>query len=556
MTVVVSALSAVLNSLLQLLGGPDVGRAAAEPARQGGDAEPGQVQARDSRRLLQHRERLEDGVLVVPHDHVHDRQLVLSGGPEGLHGVLGRAVADQADDRPADAPVPVSQRDPDRGREAPADAPAGRGEERSGPDRREPLDLLGHGGGRLVDDDRVGWPDPAQHGVDLRRGKRAARHLRQQARPGHRLRGGPRGALRDQVQEQLDRDPGVGQQGVAHPRGRGGLGAGGDLQQFRARRKEVAGNVGVVPEHLRADHDGQVVAGQPVADRLHRHPERPAEQGVVLREGGPVQQRRPVDGGAQLLRQGDGRVPPAAAVHLGPEDQRGTAAGGDAVGEQPQPLRVGGHPVAHRPDAGRAGQRLVPVVQRYRQEDRSGRRLQRHRVGPHERLGHVLRPVRLVGPLHPRLRHRGGLAVAQVRFPDHQLPVLLSRGDDQGRVSVVGRDQVPHGVSHARRGVQVDQGRAPGDLSEGVGHRDGGGLLQRQHVAEVAGEFLQEGLLGRTWVTEDGRQPEGSQQVVGHGPDGGFLGHRVSSSSRNTNDSYGWPVAWRRPISQVRLADR
>jgi hypothetical protein len=43
------------------------------------------------------------------------------------------------------APVPVSQRDPDRGRHAPADAPAGRGEERSGPDRREPLDLLGHG---------------------------------------------------------------------------------------------------------------------------------------------------------------------------------------------------------------------------------------------------------------------------------------------------------------------------------------------------------------------------------------------------------------------------
>ena len=186
---------------------------------------------------------------------------------------------------------------------------------------------------------------------------------------------------------------------------------------------------------------------------------------------------------------------------------------------------VGGHPVAHRPDPGRAGQRLLPVIQRYRQEDRPGRRLQRHRVGPHQRLRHVLRPVRLVGPLHPRLRHRGGLAVAQVRLPDHQLPVLLARGDDQRGVSVVGRDQVPHGVPQARRGMQVDQGRAPGDLSEGVGHRDGGGLLQRQYVAEIGGEFLQEGLLGRTRITEHGRQSEGSQQVVGHTADGGILGH-------------------------------
>src|SRR5439155_3874175 len=54
-------------------------------------------------------------------------------------------------------------------------------------------------------------------------------------------------------------------------------------------------------------------------------------------EGGPVQQRGAVDGGAQLLRQGDGRVPPAGAVHLRSEDQRGTAAGRDAVGEQPLP---------------------------------------------------------------------------------------------------------------------------------------------------------------------------------------------------------------------------
>jgi hypothetical protein len=83
--------------------------------------------------------------------------------------------------------------------------------------------------------------------------------------------------------------------------------------------------------------------------------------------------------------------------------------------------------------------------------------------------------------------------------------VLLSRGDDQRSVSVVGSDQVSQRVSQAGRGVQVDQGRAAGDLSEGVGHRDHRRLLQPQYVGEIAGEFLQEGLLGRTGIPEDGR---------------------------------------------------
>ncbi len=70
---------------------------------------------------------------------------------------------------------------------------------------------------------------------------------------------------------------------------------------------------------------------------------------------------------------------------------------------------------------------------------------------------------------------------------------------------------------------------APGELSEGVSHRDGGGLLQRQYVAEIVGEFLQEGFLGRTGISEDGRQSEGSQQIVGHTSDGGSFGHVLLS---------------------------
>jgi hypothetical protein len=37
-----------------------------------------------------------------------------------------------------------------------------------------------------------------------------------------------------------------------------------------------------------------------------------------------------------------------------------------------------------------------------------------------------------------------------------------------------------------------------------VGHGDDRGLLQRQDVGEVPGEVLQERLLGRTGIAEDG----------------------------------------------------
>src|SRR6266487_4861869 len=164
--------------------------------------------------------------------------------------------------------------------------------------------------------------------------------------------------------------------------GRGDLRVGGYLEQLGTGREEVPGNVGVVPERLGADHDHQVVPGQPIADDLHRHAERPAEEGVVLWEGGPVRQRGPVHGSAHLLRQSDRRIPAAAAVHLRSEDQRGPTAGGDAVGEEPQTYHVGGDPVAHRPDAGRAGQRLLPVVHENRQ---------------------VYRARGLIGPRRPRL---------------------------------------------------------------------------------------------------------------------------------------------------------
>src|SRR5438105_11351464 len=110
MTVVVSALRAVLNSCssssvvsTSTARHPQPRAKAAMPSP--GRSSPGTpgVSSSTANDL-----RMEYSLLA--HDHVHDRQLVLSGRPEGLHRVLGRAVADQADDRPTDAPVPVTQR--------------------------------------------------------------------------------------------------------------------------------------------------------------------------------------------------------------------------------------------------------------------------------------------------------------------------------------------------------------------------------------------------------------------------------------------------------------
>jgi hypothetical protein len=86
--------------------------------RPSGDVEAGQVASGHGGRLFEPRERLQHGVLVVPHDHVDDRQLVLGRGPEGLDRVLRRTVADEADHGSADAPLAIAECDADRRRDA------------------------------------------------------------------------------------------------------------------------------------------------------------------------------------------------------------------------------------------------------------------------------------------------------------------------------------------------------------------------------------------------------------------------------------------------------
>ena len=59
---------------------------------------------------------------------------------------------------------------------------------------------------------------------------------------------------------------------------------GGDLQQFGALGQILAGDPGVVPEDLRADHDHQVVTSQRLADTADGHRQLPLEQAVILGE--------------------------------------------------------------------------------------------------------------------------------------------------------------------------------------------------------------------------------------------------------------------------------
>ena len=185
----------------------------------------------------------------------------------------------------------------------------------------------------------------------------------------------------------------------------------------------------------------------------------------------------------------------------------------------------GAHPVADRSHHSRAQRRLVPVVKRDRQEDRACRRLEGHRVGPHESRGDVLGALGLVGPFDPRLRQQGLLGVGQIWFAHHHFAGLLARRDDEGGVASVCRYQIAHRIAGAGGGVDVDQCRFAGRLSEPVGHGHHGPLLQPEDVGEVGWEVLEKRLLGGSGVAEHGGQPQRTKEVVCYVADSFLLGH-------------------------------
>ena len=180
---------------------------------------------------------------------------------------------------------------------------------------------------------------------------------------------------------------------------------------------------------------------------------------------------------------------------------------------------------------------------------------QRHEHGPGRRVGGVVeraaqhraqlaRRAHLVAPLHGaagQLDERPG----QQRVGDDVAVVLLAGGHHQRRAVRPGVGEVADGVAEAGRGVEVEERRSPGGLGVAVGHADDGGLLEREHVAEVVGlgQGVDERQLGAARVAEDVPHALGAEHLEEH-----------VASEAHGRAPYRWPVDWAGPPTATRMA--
>ena len=81
---------------------------------------------------------------------------------------------------------------------------------------------------------------------------------------------------------------------------------------------------------------------------------------------------------------------------------------------------------------------------------------------------------------------------------------MLAGGEEHRRTGLVGVVEHAHRVAEAGRHVDVDGGETAAGLGVAVCHRDGDGLLQRQHVADagLTRETIHERQLGRAGIAE------------------------------------------------------
>ena len=241
---------------------------------------------------------------------------------------------------------------------------------------------------------------------------------------------------------------------------------------------------------------------------------------------------------AQALGQRDGAVPPAARVDVGAGDEDGVDRALEVTGELRD--RVGsGRGVAPDPPCDRLrGAGLVglrgPVVHRDRDERRPARRQSRGVDGAADRRRDVGGAGRLVAPLDQRVGDARSVAVGQVRLHRHVRADLLAGRDQQRRVVRLRVEDRPHRVAQAGRRVQVHVAHGPARLRVAVGHPDGDGLLQPEHVAEVVGEVGEHRQLGRARVAEHSRHPVGAKQLERGLPDGAHGGDPSAAGCRGT----------------------
>ena len=145
----------------------------------------------------------------------------------------------------------------------------------------------------------------------------------------------------------------------------------------------------------------------------------------------------------------------------------------------------------------------VEDVDRQREEHGTGRMGQRglHRA-PHD-ARQVLQAMRLGRPLRVRPRHRWQIG-PEDRLRHGEALVVLAGCEQHRRARFVGVVEHPHRVAEAGGDVHVHRGEAAAGLRVAVGHRDGHGLLQRQHVADagLAGQAVHERQLRGAGVAE------------------------------------------------------
>ncbi|GAA2591697.1 hypothetical protein STRTU_006886 [Streptomyces tubercidicus] len=152
--------------------------------------------------------------------------------------------------------------------------------------------------------------------------------------------------------------------------------------------------------------------------------------------------------------------------------------------------------------------------------------------GAREDRGHLARDGRLGGPFDERTRDQDGVLVGQEALLILHDTTLVARDDDERRLVQVDVVQGAHGIAEAGRGVHHHQRGTSGDLRETVGHTDRHHFLQTQEIAEVTGEFLQQGQFGGSGIAEPCIQTVRPEQI-----NGGFTDGRHSMSLRRALES-------------------
>ena len=275
----------------------------------------------------------------------------------------------------------------------------------------------------------------------------------------------------------------------------------------------------VIREHGRAEHDDDVVRRELLGETRSRRREEARERRMDFGKAAARRQRAHPHRRSGALGERDDGVPRSVTVDSRAHHQRRVRAVVQRRRHGPERLGFTDEVAAHltRRDLVR---RRVPIVLGDRHERRPLRWLHRGVVRAGDRRGDIRRASGLDAPLHIRLGQLGRLLGEEERLAREQLARLLARGDHERRLVAHRREDAAERMADAHRGVQVHEPGVAGRLRVAVRHRNGGRLLQREHVPEVRGRVLEEAQLGRTRVAEDRRHPERAHQRMGRRSDG------------------------------------